>query len=199
MNKSICLLAVLFFLSFNMAFGQDTSEEMDDDKGLYIGLSLLGTSFEFDIPEFADERHTGGGLGLELGYNFNTNVALFLSFDGSELSPDNGEDYTVAHLDLGVEGRLGDAESSFRPFGKVALLGAVAAQELEQGGDFEVSGGGIGLGIGVYYFVNDNFALDLGYTHSWININEVKIGSVSVEIDENANSGRLGLGFSYHF
>ena len=196
MNKSICLIAILLFLTAGVAYSQDMSNEGKDDKGVYIGLSLLGTSF--DVPEFSDDNDTGGGLGLEIGYNFNTNVAIFISLDGSEMSPDVGENYTLGHLDLGVEGRLGNAESSFLPFGKVALIGAAATQEFEQG-DIEVSGGGIGLGIGFYYFVNDNFALDLGYTYSWININEVKIGSVSVEIDENANSGRLGLGFSYHF
>lgn len=196
MNKSIYLLAVLFFLSLNTAYGQDTSEEMDDGKGLYIGLSLIGTSF--DVPEFSDDMDTGGGLGLEIGYNFSTNFAIFANLDGSNMSPDVGEDYGLAHVDLGVEGRLGDSDSSFRPFAKASLLAAVAQYDGEQG-DLEISGGGLGLGIGVYYFVNDNFALDLGYTHSWINVSEVKVGSVSVEIDENAQSGRIGLGFSYHF
>lgn len=196
MNKSVCLLAVLLFLSFNMAYGQGTSDEMDNDKGLYIGLSLLGTSY--DVPEFSDDKDTGGGLGLEIGYNFNTNIAIFANLDGSNMSPDVGEDYALAHAGLGVEGRLGDSDSSFRPFAKASLLASVAQFDAEQG-DIEISGGGAGLGVGVYYFVNDNFAIDLGYTHSWINVSEVKVGSVSVEIDENANSGRLGLGFSYHF
>lgn len=196
MNKFTCLLAVLFFLSMNIAFAQDTSEEIDDDKGLYIGLTLLGTGF--DVPEFSDDQDTGGGLGLEIGYNFNTNVAIFVNLDGSNMSPDVGEDYALAHVDLGVEGRLGDSDSSFRPYGKASLLAAVAQYDGEQG-DLEISGGGASLGIGVYYFVNNNFAIDLGYTHSWINVNEVKVGNVSVEIDENANSSRLGLGFSYHF
>lgn len=199
MKKSICLFAALFFLTVNFAHGQDASEEMDDDKGVFIGLHLLGTNLQFDIPEYNDVKESGGGLGLEIGYNFNTNVGIFLSFDGSQISPDNGDDYTLGHLDLGVEGRLGDSDSNFRPFGKVSLLGAAAMQELDEGGDLEISGGGLGLGIGVYYFVNEHFALDLGYTHSWINVNEVKLGSISVEVDESAQSGRLGLGFSYHF
>jgi opacity protein-like surface antigen len=171
-------------------------EPETNDRGIYLGLSLMGTSF--DIPEFSDGADTGGGLALEVGYNFNTNLGIFLNLDGSNMSPDGGEDYALAHFDLGVEGRLGDRQSSFRPFGKAAFLGTVASYET-LGDDIEISGTGFGVGIGVYYFLNSNIAFDLGYTHSWISIDEVSVGSVSVEIEENATSGRLGLGFSYHF
>lgn len=196
MNKTIYLFSLLLLLSWNMAFAQDSSDEADNDKGVYIGLSLIGTSF--DVPEFSDDMDTGGGLALEIGYNFSTNLAIFANLDGSNMSPDVGEDYALAHVDVGVEGRLGESDSSFRPFAKASLLAAVAQYDGNQG-DLEISGGGFGLGVGVYYFVNEHFALDLGYTHSWINVSEVKVGSVSVDIDENAKSGRLGLGFSYHF
>lgn len=196
MNKSIYLLLILFSISFSLAHAQETSDEEVNDKGLYIGVSLLGTSF--DIPEFSDDKDTGGGLGVELGYNFNTNLAIFLNLDGSNMNPDDGEDYTLGHFDLGVEGRLGDPGSGFRPYGKASFLGIAATFEAGDE-DIEITGTGFGAGIGVYYFINNQFAIDVGYTHSWISVNEVKLGSVSVEIDENATSGRLGLGFSYHF
>lgn len=181
-------------MSFSLANAQEMEEV--DDKGIYVGLSLLGTSF--DIPEFRNDKDTGGGLGIEVGYNFNTNVGIFISLDGSNMSPDDDEDNALAHFDLGVEGRLGDPGSGFRPYAKAAFLGVAATFETGED-EIEISGAGFGAGIGVYYFINNKFAIDLGYTHSWISMNEVKLGSVSVEIDENATSGRLGLGFSYHF
>lgn len=196
MNKSIFILTILFLLTANLAYSQDMADEEVDDKGFYLGASLMGTSFSLDVIN--DDADTGGGIALEAGYNFNTNFAVFVNLDGSSLSPEEGDNYAFAHFDLGVEGRLGNSESSFRPFGRASILGAVASQDSAEG-DLEISGGGFGLGVGLHYFVNQNFAFKVGYTHSFININEVKLGSVSIEIDENGNSGRLGVGFTYHF
>jgi len=198
MSKSIILLAVIFFMSFNLVHSQDIEEARPAEKGFYVGAFLVGTSFQLDAPGLGDETDTGGGLGLEGGYNFNKNFGLFLSLDGSNMSPDEGEDYNLVHFDLGAEGRLGSSGSSFRPFARASLLGMAATIE-DDGFEAEISGTGFGLGIGVYYFINSQLAFDLGYTHSWITIDELSIGSVSVEVDENATTGRLGLGFSYHF
>lgn len=192
MNMRISLFTVIFLFSVNLLYSQDMPDEIDD-RGFYIGASLQGTSF--DLEALNDDSDTGGGIGLKAGYNFNTNFALFLSLDGSSMSPDEGDEYALAHFDLGAEGRLGNYENSFRPFGRVSLLGMAASGD----DDVEISGGGIGLGVGLYYFVNNKFAFEIGYTHSWIQINEVKVGSISVEVEEDARSGRLGLGFSYHF
>lgn len=193
MTKYISIITILFFVMLHPLQAQDI-----DDKGFFIGASLLGTSFQLDIPGLEDETDTGGGLALKGGYNFNTNLALYLSLDGSSMSQDEEDNYSFVHFDLGVEGRLGDYESSFRPFGRLSLLGAAATIDTGDG-DAEISGTGFGAGIGVHYFVNSNFALEVGYTHSWININEVSFGGFSVEIDENGRSGRLGVGFTYHF
>ncbi len=198
MNKSILFLSMILFLSVHIAHSQDVDEEPVNAKGFYVGASLIGTSFQVDVPGLGDETDTGGGIALEGGYNFNPNFGLFLSLDGSNMSPDDGENYNLVHFDLGAEGRLGNAESSFRPFAKASLVGMAATIEDD---DFsaEISGTGFGLGVGVYYFVNEQFAIDLGYTHSWITIDEISLGSVSVEVEEDATTGRIGLGFSYHF
>lgn len=198
MNRSILLLALLFLMNVTVVYSQNMDEEQASEKGFYVGASLVGTSFQLDAPGLGDETDTGGGIALEGGYNFNSNFGLFLSLDGSSMNQGEGENYNLVHFDLGAEGRLGNAESSFRPFGRASFLGAAATIE-DDGFEAEISGTGFGLGIGVYYFVNSQFAIDLGYTHSWINIDEVSVGSVSVEVDESGSSGRLGLGFSYHF
>lgn len=192
MTKHIYLFTLIFLFSTSLLYSQNMSDEVDD-SGFYLGASLMGTSF--DLEALNEDADTGGGIGLKVGYDINTNFALFINLDGSSMSPDEGGDYALAHFDLGGEGRLGNQNSSFRPFGRISLLGMAASGD----NDIEISGGGFGLGAGLYYFVNQNFAFEVGYTHSWIQINEVKVGSVSVDVEEDATSGRLGLGFSYHF
>lgn len=196
MNKSIFLISVLTFLMVNVITAQDMSDDSANDKGFYAGVSLLGTSFE--IPEIGEERDSGAGLGVQVGYNFNPNVGVFISLDGSNMSPDNDEEYALAHFDLGVEGRLNEFGDGFRPYGKAFFLGVAAAFD-SPGGNVDISGTGFGVGLGVYYFFNQHFAVDVGYSHSFISFDELSIGSVSFEIDENETTGRLGLGLSYHF
>lgn len=198
MTKPFLLLLAIIMMSFTFAHAQDMEGEKTDDSGFYIGASLLGTSFQLEVPGLGGETDTGGGIALEAGYNFNTNFAVFLSLDGSNMSSEDGEDYNFVHFDLGVEGRLGNYNSNFRPFARASLLGAAATIEDEEL-EAEISGSGFGLGAGFHYFLNRSFAFKVGYTYSWININEVKFESISVEVDEKGNSGRLGLGFSYHF
>ena len=132
------------------------------------------------------------------GYNFNTNFAAFLDFSGANINPDVGDSYGLGHFDIGAEGRIGNPESKFRPFGRVSFLGMAAVQD-NQSGDVEISGAGFGLGAGFYYFFTDNLALNVAYIRSWVNISEVKVGSESASVDENAESGRFNLGLSYHF
>lgn len=197
MPKPIYLLTILFLFSLNVAYAQDMPDEAVNYRGFYLGASLLGTSF--DIPDFYGDPHTGGGIGLKLGYNFNTNFAIFANLDGSDMSAGEVDNYGLAHFDIGVEGRLGDYDRPLRPFGRASFLATAASFEGEEGDDVEVSGGGFGVGVGLHYFINQNFAFEAGYTHSWININEVTVGRFSVEVEETARSGRLGMGFSYHF
>lgn len=198
MNKTTTLFTILLFFITIRSEAQEMTNAEIDDSGFYVGASLIGTSFSFDIPEFDDETDTGGGIAIEGGYNFNTNFAVFLSLDGSNMSQEEGDNYNFVHFDVGVEGRLGNTESSFRPFGRISLLGAAATFE-EDEIEAEISGTGLGLGIGLHYFVNQNFAFKAGYTHGWITIQEFKIESVSFEVDEDATSGRLAIGFTYHF
>jgi len=196
MKKSLILFVGLFTIIFNNVNAQNVSPDNPDTNGLYLGASLLGTAW--NTPDSDVDSESGGGIGLKLGYNFNTNIAAFFSVDGSVINPEQGEDYALAHADLGIEGRLGNYDGKLRPFARLSYLG-MSAQSDENAGDFEINGTGIGLGGGLYYFATNNFALELGYTHSWVNINEVKVGSSSADVDEDARTGRLSLGASYHF
>jgi len=191
MKSSIAYLVLILSLTFTLS-----NKTNAQDNGLYLSGALQGAAWT--LPDLDVETESGAGIALKLGYNFNTNFALFVGLDGASINPDVGDNYGLGHFDIGAEGRIGNSESKFRPFGRLSFLGMAAVQD-NQSGDVEISGAGFGLGGGIYYFISDNFALEVGYTKSWVNISEVKVGSQSASVDENAESGRFNLGVSYHF
>ena len=193
MKLSTAYLIVIIFLSAQFLLTEKSNAQ---DKGIYLGGSLQGAAW--NIPDQDVDTESGAGISLEFGYNFNTNFALFLGLDGANINPDVGDNYGLGHFDIGAEGRIGNSESKFRPFGRISYLGMAAVQN-NQSGDVEISGAGFGLGAGLYYYLTDNLALKTGFTKSWVNISEVKIGSESVSVDENAESSRFNLGISYHY
>lgn len=187
---------ILYITSIFTLLILSSSTSNGQDNGFYIGASLQGVAWT--MPDFDFDAESGAGFGIKAGYNINTNFAIFLGLDGATIDPDVGESYGLGHFDIGVEGRIGNSDSKFRPYGRLSYLGMAAVQD-DPSGDIEITGSGIGLGGGLYYFFTDNLALDVALVKSWINVSEVKVGSNSASIDEDAETGRFMLGLSYHF
>lgn len=174
----------------------NTSQIYSQDNGIYLGASLLGAAWT--MPDMDLDAESGGGIALKAGYNFNTNYAFFIGLDAATINPDVGYSYGLGHFDLGLEGRIGNPSSRFRPYGRISYLGMAVVQD-DPNGDLEISGAGFGLGGGIYFFATDKLALEMGLIKSWINVSEVKLGSNSASVDEDAETGRFMLGLSYHF
>ncbi len=190
MKLIIYMFSIITLLVFttNPANGQD--------NGLYFGASLQGAAWT--MPDMNLDAESGAGFGLKSGYNINTNFGVFLGLGGANIDPEVGESYGLGHFDIGVEGRIGNSTSKFRPYARLSYLGMAAVQD-DPSGDVEISGAGFGLGAGLYYFFTDKLALDVALVKSWINISEVKVGPNSASVDEDAETGRFMLGLSYHF
>lgn len=190
MKKIIYYSSVITIIAFG------TTQSYGQDSGLYLGASLQGAAW--NMPDLDFDTESGGGFGLKAGYNINTNFAIFLGLEGASINPEVGENYGLGHFDIGVEGRIGSSDSKFKPYGRLSYLGMAVVQD-DPSGDVEITGTGFGLGGGLYYFFTGNFALDVTLVKSWVNVSEVKVGSNSVSVDENAETGRFMLGLSYHF
>jgi opacity protein-like surface antigen len=173
-----------------------TTTSKAQDNGFYIGANVQATAWT--MPSLDLDTESGGGFGIKAGYNINTNLGVFLGLDGASINPPVGEDYGLGHFDIGVEGRIGNSESKFLPYGRLSYLG-MAAVEDNPSGDIEITGTGFGLGGGFYYFFTDNLALDVALVKSWVNIEEVKVGTISTSLDEDAETGRFLIGLSFHF
>jgi len=189
--KSLLITITLLFSS-SLLHAQGINAPVYDNTGFFINGSILGTAWTIDDLDIDTEG--GAGIGLKLGYNFNTNFGLFASFDASSIDPDDGESYILGHFDLGVQGTFRTTADRFRPFVRASLLGMSAQDD-----DIEINGSGLGLGAGALIFLSEKLALDINYTHGWVNLSEVKIGSQSFDVDENATTGRFFIGLAYHF
>lgn len=188
----LLLLSFTFLISSGLLHAQNINAPVYDNEGFFINASLLGAAWTIDNLDI--EAESGGGFGLNLGYNFNTNFGLFVSFDAASINPDAGDDYVLGHFDLGVQGTFRTTADRFRPFVRASLLGMSAQDD-----DFEINGAGFGLGAGALVFLSEKLALDINYTHGFIDLEEIKSGSQTFEIDESASTGRFFLGLAYHF
>jgi opacity protein-like surface antigen len=186
------LFAAAVALMGQSAFGQALNAPVYDTQGFFIGASLLGAGWSLDDVDA--DAETGAGIGLRLGYNFNQNFGAFINLDGSSIDQDDGDSYGLGHFDLGVQWIFRSEEKRFRPLVRGSYLGMAVSDD-----NIEISGSGFGLGLGALYFLTERLALDFSYTHSWVNISQLKIGSVAIDIDDNATTGRFFLGLTYHF
>lgn len=189
--RSLSLL-MAFIFSATVLHAQSINVPVYDNEGFFAGASILGAAWTIDNMDI--DAEAGAGIGLKLGYNFNPNLGIFASIDGSTIEPDDGESYILGHFDLGVQGIFRSTAERFRPFVKGSLVGMSARDD-----DVEINGGGFGLGAGLYILLTEKLVFDGNYTHSWIDISEVKIGSQTYDADESANTGRFFVGLTYYF
>lgn len=189
--RTLFVITALVFSS-HLTFGQVLNAPVYDTEGFFIGASLLGAAWSLDDVDADAEG--GAGLGLRIGYNFNQNIGAYIGLDGSTINPDDGDSYGLGHFDIGVQWIFRSVENRFRPFVRVSYLGMSAQDD-----NLEINGSGFGLGLGALVFLTEKLALDFNYTHSWVSISEVKIGSITFDADGDATTGRFFLGLSYHF
>jgi opacity protein-like surface antigen len=186
------LLLTAFICYSGILNAQSINAPVYDNEGFFVGGSILGSAWNFDVGGIDSEA--GVGLGVKLGYNYNPFIGLFASFDAASIAPESGDNYLLGHFDMGIQGFLRSTTERIRPFGRASVVGMSAQDD-----DAEVNGAGFGLGAGLLISLTDKLGFDVNYTHSWINVTEVRIGSDSFDVDEIVSSGRFFIGLVYHF
>lgn len=200
MYKACSALVLAALLIAPAAYSQDVRSDV---QGFGIGVHLNGTAWALEDwsrgEAGGDETDNGGGLGLDLSYGFTQHVAIFGRADAASMEQDGEDGYALAHVDLGARFTLLGQQSALRPYGEVAVLGNAATFEVE-GEDVEISGTGLTFGGGVKYFVSKSLAIDLGVAFSGGTIKEVKVGDLSLDIDENngQSSARFNAGLVWY-
>lgn len=186
------ILAIIIIFSYGALQAQNIIKPEYNNDGFYLGASLLGSIWTVENSHI--DAEAGGGLGLKLGYNFNTKWGLFAAFDAALIEPEQGDDYLLGQLDLGVQYTFKSTSDRIRPYARASFIGLSAQDD-----DTELNGGGISLGAGALIFLTKNLAFDTSYAHAWVDLTEAVEGSSTFEIDERAQTGRLLIGLTYHF
>ncbi len=198
-NVALALISALSISSLT-AEAQSTRSAT---RGFFAGLGLHGSAIE--IEDLDDERESGGGATLKLGYGFTRLFALYVEGSAASLSTDNDEEWTLAHFDLGARFSLGGPTSAVVPYLLAGLSGRAGTREdvLLQGSttprDLEISGGGLTGGAGILIFFHPAWAFDADLKFTAGEFSTIKYGNVSVDgLEIDATSTRFNIGVSWH-
>ena len=171
-------------------------------KGFFIGAHLNGSSVTIDEPEFEDEAD-GSGLGIQLGYGFTPQFALFIDGTAAQLEDEIG----FAHFDLGVRYSFTSPTRRWVPsleaaFTSRALRKDDAEFEDENGeifiADVELLGSGFTLGFGLQYFATPSWAIGAGLKFTGGEFDDIKIDDVTIDgFELDASSTRFNIGVTW--
>lgn len=171
--------------------------------GFFAGLALHGSAIQ--IEDLSDERESGGGATLKLGYGFTRRFALYLEASGASLRTDNDENWTLGHVDIGGRVSLGTATGTLVPYLQAAITGRAGTREdvVIQGSpvprDLEISGAGLTAGGGLLVFFHPKWAFDADLKFTAGEFSTIRYGNVSVEgFEIDATSTRFNVGVSWH-
>lgn len=188
MKRSL-LLTVTMVAFVGIASAQYSTE------GFFVRPHFLGAAWELD--DFETDTQAGGGMGVGLGYGFTKTVAAYIEFSGAQINPDEGDEYVLAHVDLGAIFTVGAPTSKVKGNFMVALNGR--AFELDQpGANVEGTGGGLTAGGGVLYFVSQKVALDFNLLWSVGEISEIKVNGLTWTTNLDATSTRFNFGVAWY-
>lgn len=179
-------------------------ETVEDEKGFFLGLKIIGSSLHDDNSDGDDfyVKEDGGGLHLDFGYRFNPVFMLELSVGGA--THDTSDPAISARsevVQIMAHYRF-SPERAFRPYIKGGFGGYALYLE-ENPLSWRAEGGGIALGGGFRYFFSSYFSLGLDITHNIIRYDKAKLAfegfSYETEIDEDGSMTSFGITFGYSF
>lgn len=196
------IFAILGALALPM-IGADAQSPRTPTMGIFAGLGLHGTAIE--IEDLNDERESGGGGTIKLGYGFTRLFALYVEASGASLETDNDEDWTLGHVDIGGRFSLGSTTGTLVPYLQVAVTGRAGTRKdvVFQGSsvprDLELSGAGLTAGGGLLVFFRPQWAFDADLKFTAGEFSTIRYGNVSVEgLEIDATSTRFNVGVSWH-
>ena len=203
-TRYILAAGILALSAPAIATAQRSETPRANTEKLMLSVSLDGTSLY--SKDFQDERHSGGGASVQLGWGFSHLFTLLADASGSVLDRDEPGKFTLVHFDLLGRFNFASPRRAWVPFVEGGLSGRIAGQSNivvigdagPQEVDLWVSGGGLTFGGGVQYYIVP--ALALGANVRWTvgEFSTVKFNNVSVDgFELDATTTRMNLGLTW--
>ena len=182
-------VGLVFAASSSVAHAQNALTQ-----GLSLGLDLSYSSVKFD-GEGVEDDMTGLGAGLRVGYGFGRMIQPYISWSSAKSELEEF-DADLGSLDIGTRVNFPLAGRAWMPFADVAYSIRTATVDTEPD-ELELDGSAFILGGGVQYFLNSAWSLDGGLQYQIGGFDEGESGASSNDVDIDANTLRLNLGFSW--
>jgi opacity protein-like surface antigen len=201
MRHPSLLAACTIVLAAAPLAAQGTTPPASSSKGIILGVHLNGSAITAD--DLSDDRESGGGLNLQLGYGFTPKIALVLDATAASLDID-GDDVGFAHFDVLLRYAFTGPTRRFVPFLEGGFSGRALAQDnadLGDGtsGDLSLSGGGFTFGGGAQYYIAPKWAIGAGLKWTIGEFSKVTVDDVSVDgLDLDATSARFNIGLTWY-
>lgn len=184
-----------------------------DTRGFFV--EFLGNSNHVEEPEDAETAEDGAvvvgengpGGTLLLAYGFTPSFAGRLSISGAEHTTTD-PDIDVQFSSVTIEGAyIFRAGTSVRPY-LYGGVGAFSVASDQEAFDFETTGPGIDMGVGLYSFLGDHFVFDAALRFDFINwetqtaTRRLENGDeliVETPVDEEGGAAKILLGVGWWF
>ena len=164
-------------------------------KGVFIKPHLVGAAWS--INEIDEPDHSGGGLGLAVGYGISERFSVLIDLSGAQMETRSGASYTLAHFDVGAQVVMTKEDSPFKVYVDASATARTARFEV-LGANIDLNGSGGTLGFGLLYFMSEKIALDGGVRAMFGNIDEISGGGEVLDVtDIRANSTRVNFGIAW--
>lgn len=164
-------------------------------RGVQLGLHGGMTSWALgDIEGNEFDTETGFNVGGSFGWGMSDWLGIFVRGDRTTISPEDLDSYQVLHLDIGIRAISLFLGTTIRPYFEV--LASVRDMSLIEPNGFEIraSGVGFGGGLGLYIFISQKLALNVGVTGAFGDFDEVTFAGITIPDDVSGTSGRLIAG-----
>lgn len=164
-------------------------------EGFHLGIALNGSAIRVDDRNVGrGATESGGGLNLDLGYNYASNFGVLFTVAGANISSVYG-DYTLGQADLVARYSFAQPLQSFVPYLELGLTGISAAAN----SNVELRGGGGTGAIGFDYFFSRKAALDLNFRFTHGSINTLRVGGTSITTDNGlgVSLSRFNVGIEF--
>jgi hypothetical protein len=203
-KQYIACLLVLSLMSI-ATFGQDALTLRSNTEGFHIGV---GASYKHWISSYFNQldeiEPTGLGGGLNLGFGLNQHIELFANVDYHTFALKNDwDDYGLSAVGVGVRYNFGGTLQAIRPYAELGYTYQyLIINPVELNGQlfkYEMSGGALGLGGGLNFFVTPRLAINARAGATVGKFSSFLLDGDGIEDRPDVKTFTFGIGLNYFF